>query len=229
MTRDDLLRAHGPIELAASADAHFARLRQPHLEGGRWDKIRRKGKKILDGRFYTIGYFPEGVDPLTSEHDWEALDHAMRLTRELATLLREGGCRALSSEGDAPYFPFISTTCMEGKSLDYEAMGAGLPPELQAAYDNGDIDATYDAFVDRISLGRRACIFWSDERDGDHAEDLAPEAYQAYRRASDLLRESVEEPWKIAFYPDFVEFPVIYGGVDLYGSLVGVITSCVWT
>jgi len=229
MDKDTFLAKHGPIRLLDEVDAHFARLRQPHFENGKWQTHDRQGPKILDGHFYSIGYFRHDVDPRGMEHDWEALDAALGLAHELAGLLRAGGCRTLNSEGDAPYFPFVCSTGVSNRRPDFEAMGAVLPEALRAAYDSEEIRATYDPFIDGWPLSGRECVFWSDELGSTYAEDMSPESLAAFRRVSDRMLSDLEVPWRISFYPDFVEFPVIYGGIDIHGSFVGVITSCVWT
>ncbi len=229
MTRDDFLRKHGPIRIAEEVDRHFARLRQPHFENGAWEKIDRKGPKILDGRFYSIGYFPEGEDPAAMEHPWEALDASLTFAAELAGLLRAAGCTTLESEGDAPYFPFVSSTCVTQRELDFDRLGVSLPQALRSAYSKGDLHESYSTDIDIAYATNRACLFWPNGREEDYASDLRPEEYRAYRQVSDRMRAELEEPWAVTLYSDFIEFPVLYGGVNIHEHFVGVLTSRVWT
>lgn len=229
LTRDAFLHKHGPIRLAEEVDRRFARLRQPHFENGEWDTIERKGPKILDGRFYNVGYFPEGEDPAAMDHDWEALDASMTLAAEFAARLKAGGCYTLQSEGDAPYFPFVSSTCVRKRQLDFDLLRARLPEALEAAYSEGVLRENYSRDIQVASGNYRRCVFWQDSLDGAYASDLSPEAYQAYRQVSDRMRAELEVPLEVTFYSDFIEFPVLYGGVDLHGNFVGVLTSRVWT
>lgn len=231
MTREQFLAKYGPIRIAAEVDEHFARLRCPHLRAdGKWDKIDRRGPPIFKGRFYNIGYFPGGCDPTQMEHDWGARDAALTLARELAAILDEAGCRSVQSEGDAPYFPFVATGDEYDHFPDPDALDADLSAELYRAYANGDIRATYEHLMDSRSLSKYGrSIFWPEDLDEPYSQDLPAAQYAAYLRVTERLRAETEEPQRIYYHPDFIEFPIVYGGVDIYDTFVGVITSAVWT
>ena len=208
---------------------YFGRLRQPHFADGAWDTIRRQGPPILGGHFYNAGYFPAGQDPAAGQHDWAALDAAVVLAERLAAILKAGECYALQSEGDGLYFPFVFSGPPRAGIPTAADLDAALPPELDQAYASKAIRANYGHTVEAISLGDQDCVFWDDDMDETYADDLRPESYAAYREASELMKSSLSDLVMLRFYSDFVNFPVIYGGRDQHGSLVGVITSLVWT
>lgn len=229
MQKAEFTKKHGPIQINEAVDSYFSRLRQPHFEQGKWHTVRHQGAKILNGHFYTIGYFGQNYNPETLAHNWEALDYGLTFTSGLVKILRDGECYALQSEGDGLYFPFIFGSCTVEGLPDFAQMQALLPEPLLRAYQTGEIKETYDATIQVYNTSKRACLFWDDESEEDYMEDLETRTYEAYQTTSKQMRSSLEKVVEIVFYADFVEFPVIYGGRDKYGQFLGVITSCVWT
>jgi hypothetical protein len=225
MDRAQFTEKHGAIKLAKAADRYFAKLRQPQPKDGYWDVTGGVGPKILNGHFYTIGYFRADQNPLEQEHDWAALDTARRLTTSWVRKLRSGKCYALQSEGDGLYFAFICAA----NPLDAAALGATLADDVRQAYAQGAIRGTYDASVTTIDRSGQACLFWGNSEDDYYAEELEDAAYSQYRAVSDRMLAVIDHPVEIKVYSDFVEFPVIYGGSTQDGLFIGVITSCVWT
>lgn len=227
MDKQQFLQKHGPIQLLEKANKYFARLKQPGLVKGEWKS--RTGRPILRGNFYNIGYFPAGVDPTKEEQNWEALDHALKLTELWLDTLADGNCYALQSEGDGQYFPFIFAKVTPDGLPDFEEMSVGLTAELLKAYKNEELHANYDYDIMIEDTDDLRCLFWEDEFDDTYAEELDPNSYDAYRNVSQMMREELKDIVYISFYSDFVEFPVIYGGLTKHGYFVGLITSWVWT
>ncbi len=232
MTKEEFIRKHGEIKVNEEQDNHFATLKHPVYKDGTWKRysVKGMGTKILDGTFYNIGYFGSNANPLKMSHNWEALDYAIDFTQKITNILRENDCLALSSEGDADFFPFIFTTLDNEGFPDDDALQIAQPKEVADAYANGEMRKSYSIVPEAFDLEDNECIFWDDEHNDNILSDLGDGAcYNAYKEASDLIKAELTNISCIHYYEDYTRFPAVYGGKDKYGHFIGVITSLVWT
>ncbi|HMV79229.1 MAG TPA: hypothetical protein PKA14_14955 [Leptospiraceae bacterium] len=231
MTKEEFKKKHGEIRISERQNSYFERLKHPVFVNGVWKKRHSaEGKKILDGTFYNIGYFGSRVNPAETEHNWEALDYAIGFTESISDILKENECLALSSEGDAEFFPFIFTTLDSEGYPDDNAMQADQPKDVAEAYAKKVIRKSYSCVPTAYALQDNECVFWEDDFDEDIHEDLDSETkYNAYKKVSDIMKKELTGICSVHYYEDYVSFPAVIGGKDRFGNFIGLITSLVWT
>lgn len=186
----------GTIEPDNSANLYFARC----LE-------------LLMGRFFTHGFFRNGSDPFAASLPWQELADAVRVSKEMVSILREADCTVLESEGDAIYFPFVYCGDM---LLD------GLPDF--AAND----DVPLGAVVKYDTLEDRECLFWYDDFAEDYAKDLDESSLVAFKTVHGKMKAVLKDLVEFTVVAR-TEYPVIIGGTFAPGIFAGVITIRVQT
>ncbi len=168
--------------------------------------------KLLGGRFYTHGFFPDGSDPYRANLPWEDIIAATKFLNEVTDILKEGGCTSLGSAGDRRYYPFL---CRDEK-LAY------LP-----------------SFVNKISTNlpgtdfksymrtERSCIFWGKGEEAMLKEYLDAKTIKAFKQAGKMLKEKLKGRGELDIVqtPYSIEYPLILGGTFATGLFAGVFTT----
>lgn len=168
--------------------------------------------KLLGGRFYTSGFFPDGKDPAANSLPWQDLGDAMVFAQNLVSILRDGGCTALESEGDRTYYPLV---CYDDKLAYVPSCFTTLEHTVQGK-------------IKSAMLTKYNCPFWPNQRNDYYKEYLEPKAYKAYRAAGKLMKETLKGRATLAIVQS-PEFPVVIGGTFRPGVFAGVITTKVYT
>ena len=168
--------------------------------------------KLLGGRFYTSGFFPDGKDPAADSLPWQDLEDAMAFAQNLVSILRDGGCTALESEGDRTYYPLV---CYDDKLAYVPSCFTTLEHTLQGK-------------IKSALLTKYNCPFWPNQKNDYYKEYLEPKAYKAFRTAGKLMKDTLKGRGTLAIVQP-PEFPVVIGGTFRPGIFAGVVTTRVWT
>lgn len=170
--------------------------------------------RIIGGRFYTHGFFPDGSDPYRTDLPWAAMKEAAEFLDRVVGILNDGDCRSLGSAGDRRYYPFL---CID------EQM-AYIPGFLT------QIESRMPGFVSKsLSLTKRSCLFWSKGREPELKEYLEPKTIRAFKQASKLMKENLKNRIEFAVVqaPERMELPVFIGGQFAPGIFAGLFTTAV--
>ncbi len=174
---------------------------------------------IMKGTFYNVGYFRSDVDPSSLQLDWEAIDAARSLAEEIAGILKEAECGPFNTEGSNTFQPFFIPSLGRGpKTDDWDAKVSEEAKD--AAVGN------YDKFIRSHNPGSGLFEELEDYLNDDFINKTE---YEAFKKVNDLASSKLNNTKAYYLYSDFVQFPVIRGGLDKYFNFVGVIGFKVWT
>lgn len=192
----DFIRTFGPLE-------------KKHLWSG---EDYNTCVRILGGRFYTHGFFPEGADPYRAGLPWQEMKAAMEFLHEVVRILDEGGCTSLGSAGDRHYYPFF---CWDEKLAYLPNFAAKLSESLPGT--------EYKSYM----RTDRSCIFWDKGQEAELKEYLDAKTIKAFKQAGKLLKTTLKDRLEFAVVkaPYTVELPAFPGGKFAPGLFVGVFTT----
>ncbi len=168
--------------------------------------------RLLGGRFYTHGFFPNGSDPYHADLPWTALAEATDFLNEITDLLRAGGCTALGSAGNRPYYPFL---CVDEKM-------AYLPNFLiKMQMDLPNLTAK------SLSLTGRSCLFWGKGKEAELKEYLNAQTIRTFKQVSKKMKETLKDQVEctVVQAPYRMELPSFIGGKFAPGLFAGLFTT----
>ena len=204
MSKEDFIAKWGPIEKLSIQPME---LKDPD------------GNLIMKGTLYNVGYFKQGEDPENMDLNWSAIDKARTFLDPAMKLLNEAGCMMTHTESEAKYHPFFM-------KIDE---GFPLPDDFDAFVSEATREKGRGAYSNEIEVVEGSALF-EDLDDNLSDEFITEKEFQAYKKVNALTNEmDIGEAWEYRFYPDFVDFPVIRGGIDAHDNFVGYISSKVWT
>lgn len=200
-----------PVLQADNPDqAEFIRVFGPLEEKALWGGEEYEAcLKLLGGRFYTHGFFPDGTDPYRKGLPWKEIREAMEFLHEVVGILNEGGCTSLNSAGDRRYYPFL---CWDEKMAYLPSFVTKIPNRMDSR---------------SRSLMDRSCLFWGKGREAELKEYLDMKTIKAFKQAGKRMKERLKDRGEFAIVtaPYRGEYPVFLGGKFVPGLFAGVFTT----
>jgi ankyrin repeat protein len=206
MSKEEFIKKHGEIK---NVSTNIGGLHTPN-DGA---------ELIMKGSFTNIGYFTREQDYKNMKHNWEAIDYAINFTNKIAKILNDANCFAPNTEGSNYYEPFFIPEAGWSDLISFDSKPSSEALEASSG--------AYNKWPS--SYSNYGNVFINDIK--EHFEDdfIDEKQYKAFIEASKLMEENLVDTYNIQLYPDFVEFPWLFLGIDKYRNLVGVATTAVWT
>ncbi len=211
----------------STSQAIFKKITHPNYTNGLWEKgpYSEGTDSIFNGNFSENGFIT--IQPNQEMGEQVQISKAVEFSELACKILLEGKCYAgLGSESDLNWQAFVLANKAETIGQALTSIFTIIPADVVEAYQKNRIYQSHPIKLVREKASEREVVFWADGKQPNAQSNQI----EAFEKASDLLRNELEQVWEIKAFPDYIEFPLLIIGKHKQSELFcGVITPIVWT